>query len=129
VWWKIIAFFYAFCYSVAIFDATFYETAFRIIGFVLFLGGIISLFLFAFNKRFLSERFWKLFMVIYVGYAAVGLLLGDAKTVIVALGIWAYVIAVASSFVFQFPIVLSLWRLSFAPTQSGSRQFGEPAAP
>jgi hypothetical protein len=66
--------------------------------------------------------------VLYVGYAAVGSLLG-AKTVIVAHGIWVYVIAVASGYVFQFPIVLSLWRLSFAPTQSGSRQFGETAAP
>jgi hypothetical protein len=127
MWWKIIAFLYAFCYSWAVFDATYYETTFRMIGLVLFLPGIIGLFLFAFNKRFLSERFWKSFTVIYVGYAAVGLLLG-AKTLIVAHGIWTYVISVAISVVFQFPVALSLWRLSFATTQSGPRQVGETAA-
>ncbi len=126
MWWKIIAFFYALCYLWAVFHATSYAT-YHIIGLVLFFPGIVGLFLFAFNKRFLSERFWKSFTAVYLGYVAVGLLLG-AKTVIVAHGIGTFVIGVAISFVFQFPVVLSLWRLSFATIQSSASHFGETAA-
>ena len=63
MWPKVIAFLYAFCFSVAILDPTFYETAFSTIGLVLFLGGLIGLFLFGFKKCFLSERFWRFFCV------------------------------------------------------------------
>jgi len=126
MWLKIIAFVYAFCYSAAVFDPSFYGTPFRAVGFVLAVGGLIGLFVFAFKKRFLSHRFWRLFAVIYVGYALVGLLLG-AETVIAGHGFWGLVGAVAGSFVFQFPIVLSLWRLSFATTQSGPQSFNEAA--
>jgi len=117
MWWKIIAFFYAFLYSWTVFHATNYET-YHIIGLVVGLPATVGLFLFAFNKRFLSERFWKSFTVIYIGYVAVGLLMG-ARTLIPQYdgGIRVYVIAVAISFVFQFPIVLSLWRLSFTSAQ------------
>jgi hypothetical protein len=129
--WNVVEdyrFFYALCYLWAVFHATSYATTYHIIGLLLFLPGIVGLFLFAFNKRFLSERFWRSFTAVYLGYVAVGLLL-NAKTVIVAHGIGTYVIGVAISFVFQFPVVLSLWRLSFATIQSGARHFGETAAP
>jgi hypothetical protein len=71
--WKIIAFIYAFCFLWGVFDATYYETTLRIVGGLLFLAGIIGLFLFAFNKRILPQRIWKSFMIIYVAYSAVGL--------------------------------------------------------
>jgi hypothetical protein len=128
MWWKIVAFFYAFCYAWAVLHAESYATTYRTIGLVLFLPGTISVFLFAFNKRFLSEGFWKAFTVVYVAYVAAGLLL-NAKTVIATHGIWTFVIGVAISFVFQFPVVLSLWRLSFATIQSGLRHSSEMAAP
>jgi len=126
MWLKIIAFVYAFCFSVGLFDTTFYETPFRAIGFVLGFGGFIGLFLFAFKRRFLSHRFWRCFTVIYVGYALVALLLG-AETVIAAHGFWGFVGVAVGSLVFQSPIVLSLWRLSFATIQPDPARFGETA--
>ena len=119
--WKIIAFIYAFCFLWGVFDATYYETTLRIVGGLLFLVGIIGLFLFAFNKRILPQRIWKSFMIIYVAYSAVGLLSG-AKALIVTHGVWTFMMIVAISVVFQFPVVRGLWWLSFAPTESGPRQ-------
>jgi hypothetical protein len=130
MWWKIIAIFYAFLYSWTVFQATSYVTTYRVIGTVIGLPAAVGLILFAFNKRLLSGRFWKSFTVIYIGYVAVGLLIGAKKLIFdQGIGIRDYAIAVAISFVFQFPIILSLWRLSFAPAQSGPRQFGRTAAP
>lgn len=128
MWLKIIAFVYAFCYSAAAFDPSFYGTPFRAAGFALAIGGLIGLFVFAFKKRFLSRRFWMAFAVIYVGYALIGLLLG-AKTVIAAHGFGGLVGAVVVSVVFQFPIVLSLWRLSVGAIPTGAQPFGETTAP
>ncbi|MTV12947.1 MULTISPECIES: hypothetical protein [Bradyrhizobium] len=126
--WKIVALVYAFFCFYAVFDATSYATTFRIIGLAFYLGGLIGLFVFAFKKRFLSERFWRSFMVLYVGYTAIGLLLG-VGTVIAAHGVRTYLVAIAMSLAFQFPIMLSLWRLSFPTSQPGLPRFGEAAAP
>ena len=128
MWLKIIAFVYAFCYSAAVFDPSFYGTPFRAVGFALAIGGLIGLFVFAFKKRFLSQRFWRCFAVIYVGYALIGLLLG-AGPVSAAHGVWGLVGAVAMSIVFQFPIVLSLWRLSIVTNPPGTEPVGATAAP
>jgi hypothetical protein len=66
-------------------------------------------------------------MIIYVAYSAVGLLSG-AKALIVTHGVWTFMMIVAIGVAFQFPVVRGLWWLSFAPTESGQRQFGETAA-
>jgi hypothetical protein len=123
--WKIIAFIYAFFFLWGVFDASYYETAPRMVGGVLFFFGIIGLFLFAFNKRTLPQRMWKSFTIVYVAYAAFGLLSG-AKALIVTHGVWTFLLIVAVSVVFQFPVVRGLWWLSFAPTESGSRHLAAP---
>jgi len=87
MWLKIIAFVYAFCYSAAVLDPSFYGTPFRAVGFLLAIGGLIGLFVVAFKKRFLSQRFWRCFAVVYVSYALIGLVLGG-PTVIAAHGLW-----------------------------------------
>jgi hypothetical protein len=125
---KIVAFFYAFCFSVSLFDPTFYETPLRVVGLALGLGALTGLFAVAFKKPFLSEGFWRLFSVIYVGYQLVCLLLGGAQTVIASHGISGLIGALAIGVVFQFPIYLSLWRLSFATAHSGRRRLDEAPA-
>lgn len=126
---KIVAVYYAFCFSASLFDPMFYETPLRVVGFALGLGGLTALFAVAFRKPFLSEGYWRLFSVIYVGYQLVGLLLGGAQTVIASHGISGLLGALAISVVFQFPIFLSLWRLSFAPAHSGRQHLDEAPAP
>jgi len=126
---KIAAFFYAFCFSVSLFDPTFFETPLRVVGFALGLGGLTGLFVVAFKKTFLSKGFWRLFSVIYVGYQLVCLLLGGAQTVIASHGILGLIGGLAMSVVLQFPIFLSLWRLSFATAHSGRRRLDEAPAP
>lgn len=117
MWWKIVAFFYALIYLWTVFDAKTYETMLTIVGLALGLVGTFGLFLFAFNKSFLSKRFWKSFTLVYIGYVAVGPLMGGRK-VIVEHGIGVFVGAVAISVAFQFFLMLGLWRLSFSTTQS-----------
>ncbi|MGY8639026.1 hypothetical protein RAD15_41815 [Bradyrhizobium sp. 14AA] len=128
MWLKIVAVFYAVCFSVSAFNPAFYETPFRAIGSGLAVVGLIGVFVVAFKRPFLSERFWRSFSLIYVGYVLSGLLLG-ARTLVVEHGFWGLVGAVASGAVFQFPILLSLWKLSFATPQSGPQRFDETAAP
>ncbi|WP_076859823.1 hypothetical protein [Bradyrhizobium mercantei] len=126
--WKIIALAYAFFCFYLFFDPTYYETTIRAVGLALYVGGLIGLFVFAFKKRMLSAQFWRLFTVVYVGYAAVGLLLG-AQTIIAAHGVRTYLVAIAINLIFQFPIVLSLWRLSFPIMQVGPPPLREAATP
>lgn len=127
MWLKIIAFVYAFCCSAAVFDPHLYETPFRAVGFLLAIVGLIGLFVVAFRKRFLSQRFWRCFAVIYVGYALIGLMLGG-PSLMAAHGLGALVGSVVMSFVFQFPIVLGLWRLSIGPAPIALQPFDEAAA-
>jgi hypothetical protein len=127
MWWKIIALVYAFCYLAAIFDPSFYQTPFRAVGFVLSIGGLIGLLVFAFKKRFLSQRYWRLFAVTYVGYTLAAFLLG-AQTVIASHGFWGLAGAAATSVVFQFPIVFALWRLSTGTAPTVAQPFNETVA-
>jgi hypothetical protein len=128
MWWKVIAFLYAFGYSWAVFDAARDETAFRLITTALLFPALVSLFLLAFNRRFLPKLFWKAYAIIFVAYWAFPLVLG-AKILIDASGILTYVIIIAACAVFLSPVVRSLWWLSFAHTRSGPQTFGETAAP
>jgi hypothetical protein len=128
MWWKVIAFLYAFGYSWAVFDAAHDETAFRMIGTALLFPALVSLFLFAFDKRFLPRLLWKAYAIIFVGYWAFPLVLG-AKILIDASGILIYVIIIAACAIFLLPVVRSLWWLSFARTESGRRRLSETVAP
>jgi hypothetical protein len=113
MWWKAIAFLYAFGYAYGIFDAAHDETAFRLITTVILFPAVASLFLFAFDKRFLPKLFWKVYAIMFVAYWAFPLILG-AKMLIDASGILVYVIIVAACVVFLLPVLRSLWWLSFA---------------
>ncbi|MBW7968822.1 hypothetical protein [Bradyrhizobium sp. BR 10289] len=126
---KIVAIFYAVCFSISLFNPTFYETPLRIIGFALGLGGVAGLFVVAFKKHFLSRGFWRAFSAIYVGYQLFCVLSGGAQAVFAAHGILGVIGALASSIIFQFPIFLSLWRLSFATDKSGSQASNGIVAP
>jgi len=127
MWWKVIAFVYAFGYLWAIFDAAHDETTFRLITTALLLPALVSLFLLAFNKLLLPRLFWKIYTIIFVAYWAFPLVLG-AKMLINASGILTYAIIVTACVVFLLPVVRSLWWLSFAHTEPGSGRLGETAA-
>lgn len=121
---KIVVIFYAICFSASLFDPTFYETPLRVVGFALGLGGLV-----AFKKHFLSQGFWRVFSVIYVGYQLLSVLLGGAQAVVASHGIMGLVGGFAMGVVFQFPILLSLWRLSFAANASGPQGSGGAVVP
>jgi hypothetical protein len=126
---KIVAIFYAVCFSASLFDPAFYETPMRVVGFALGLGGLAGLFVVAFKKHFLSQGFWRVFAVIYVGFQLISVLLGGGQAVVASHGILGLAGALAMSVVFQSPIFLSLWRLSFSTNKSGSQASGGTVAP
>jgi hypothetical protein len=126
---KIVAIFYAVCFSISLLDPTFYETPVRIVGFALGLGGVAGLFVVAFKRHFLSRGFWRVFSAIYVGYQLFCVISGGAQAVFAAHGILGVIGALATSIVFQSPIFLGLWRLSFPTDKSGSYASDAVVAP
>jgi hypothetical protein len=128
MWWKVIAFLYAFGYSWAVFDAAHDETAFRMITTAFLFPALVSLFLLAFDKRFLPKLFWKAYAIMFVAYWTFPLVLG-AKTLIDASGILVYVAIIAACALFLLPVLRSLWWLSFARTEPGPPRLSEMVAP
>ncbi|WP_314958364.1 hypothetical protein [Bradyrhizobium cosmicum] len=87
---KIVAIFYAVCFSASLFDPTFYETPLRVVGFALGLGGLAALFMVAFKKHFLSQGSWRVFSVIYVGYQLLSVIWAVPKQWSHRTALWAW---------------------------------------
>jgi len=117
--WKIFAIFSAIISIWAIFDAKSYDSSVQMLGLAISIPATIGLIFFAFNKSFLSARFWRTFAAIYIAYSVVilGISVQDLTAQHTESGksIWIYVGAFAVIFALQFFTSLALWRYSLRP--------------
>lgn len=128
MWWKIIAFIYALGYLWAAFDAAHSGTALTVITVAFLLPGLVSLFLFAFDRYVLPKLVWKAYAILFVLYWALPLILGS-KIIIGESGLLVYLIIIAVCALVLLPVVRSLWGLSFARAELGSSRSSENATP
>ncbi|MGJ5208118.1 hypothetical protein [Bradyrhizobium sp. HKCCYLR20261] len=115
---KVIAVVYGLWFVQAALDPGFYDTTAHTVSATLALGGLIALFDHAFRLHLLTAIIWRVFAVIYLADGLVHAV-PTAKRLIETQRYDVLVGAAAMSFVFQFPMLYSLIRLSFRSALSG----------
>ncbi|MGJ5021534.1 hypothetical protein [Bradyrhizobium sp. SZCCHNS3002] len=114
---KIIAVVYGLWFVQAALDSGFYDTPAHMVSSTLALGGLLALFDHAFRMGLLSANIWRVVALVYVADGLVHVVPG-AKGLIEAQRFEVLAGAAAISFVFQLPMLFSLWRLSFPSARS-----------